>query len=94
VPNTSFDEQSRPSLARGARLQTDPTNGEPILLFPEGVLHLSESAQAIVSLCNGERKIAEIIDALATEYEVERQTLHQDVLDALADLYQRKVVVF
>jgi coenzyme PQQ biosynthesis protein PqqD len=89
-----FDDQSRPSLARGVRLQTDATTGEPILLFPEGVLHLSATAHDILIRCTGERNVAEIISDLAGDYDVDRDTLRKDVLDCLLDLYERKLVVF
>lgn len=90
----AFDEQSRPGLARGVRLQMDAKTGEPVLLFPEGVLYLSETAKEIVSRCNGERTVSGIVSSLAEEYDVEQETLRQDVLDCLNDLYQRKLVLF
>jgi pyrroloquinoline quinone biosynthesis protein D len=86
-------EQSRPVLARGVRLQADPATGEPMLLFPEGVLFLSETAHDIVRRCDGSNSIAEVVAALAEEYQAESGTLRQDVLDCLDDLYQRKLVV-
>jgi len=89
-----IDDQSRPSLARGVRLQNDATTGEPILLFPEGVLHLSSSAHDIVTRCNGQATVLAIISALAAEYEVDSETLHRDVLDCLSDLHQRKLLMF
>ncbi|HZR16470.1 MAG TPA: pyrroloquinoline quinone biosynthesis peptide chaperone PqqD [Verrucomicrobiae bacterium] len=88
-----MNEQSRPALARGVRLQTEPATGEPMLLFPEGVLYLSETANEIVCRCDGSNSIAEILAALAEEYQAEPETLRQDVLDCLHDLYQRKLVV-
>lgn len=42
---STIDEQSHPALAAGVRMQMDATTGEPILLFPEGVLHLNATAQ-------------------------------------------------
>lgn len=88
-----LDEQSRPRLARGVRLHTDAKTGDPILLFPEGVLYLSETAQEILSRCDGTKTMADILLALAADYEVDPDTLRQDVLDCLSDLYQRKLVV-
>ena len=88
----AFDEQSRPALARGVRLHTDAKTGEPVLLFPEGVLHLSSTANDILTRCDGTQPVSAIISALGEEYDVEPQTLRQDVLDCLSDLYQRKLV--
>lgn len=87
-------EQSRPRLARGVRLQHDRRSGEPVLLFPEGVLFLSGTANAIVERCTGNHSVSNILESLAQEYEAAPETLRQDVLDCLSDLYQRKLVVF
>jgi coenzyme PQQ biosynthesis protein PqqD len=88
------DLQSRPTLARGVRLQTDASTGEPVLLFPEGVLHLNPTAHDIVSRCDGQRTTEAIIALLADEYEVASEMLRGDVLDCLSQLHQRKLVVF
>jgi len=90
----SFDDQRRLCLARGVRLQTDPANGEPILLFPEGVLYLSATANDIVRRCDGQSSALTIISSLADEYEVNPDTLRGDVLECLVELHQRKLVVF
>ena len=71
----TFDDRRRLGLARGVRLQTDPANGEPILLFPEGVLYLSASANDIVRRCDGQSSALTIISALAAEYDVSPETL-------------------
>jgi pyrroloquinoline quinone biosynthesis protein D len=82
---------ARPGLARGVRLQTDPKTGNSVLLFPEGVLELNETAQEILSRCDG-RTVGEIIQALAQEYEVDPQNLAADVRETLADLQRRKLI--
>ena len=88
------DLQSRPALARGVRLQMDASSGEPVLLFPEGVLHLNPTAHDIVSRCDGVRTTEAIVALLANEYEVDGETLRGDVLDCLGELRQRKLLVF
>ena len=82
---------AQPRLARGVRLQTDSKTGNSVLLFPEGVLELNETAQDIVSRCDG-RTISEIIQALAEEYNVDPQMLADDVRETLGDLQQRKLI--
>jgi coenzyme PQQ biosynthesis protein PqqD len=89
-----LDEQSRPALGRGVRLQTDAKTGEPMLLFPEGVTYLSETANAILARCDGHRNLASIISALSEEFDAPHETLRKDVLDCLLELYERKLVVF
>jgi coenzyme PQQ biosynthesis protein PqqD len=88
------DLQSRPALARGVRLQTDASTGDPVLLFPEGVLHLNPTAHDIVSRCDSQRTTEAIIALLAEEYEVASEMLKGDVLDCLHELHRRKLLVF
>lgn len=82
---------AQPRLARGVRLQTDSKTGNSVLLFPEGVLELNETAQEIVSRCDG-RTVGEIVQALADEYDADPQMLGADVRVTLADLQQRKLI--
>jgi pyrroloquinoline quinone biosynthesis protein D len=82
---------AQPTLARGVRLQTDSKTRNSVLLFPEGVLELNETAQDIVTRCDG-RTVGEIIQALAEEYEVDPETLAADVRETLADLQQHKLI--
>ena len=91
---SAIDEKSCPALATGVRMQTDATTGEPILLFPEGVMHLNSTAQEVVSRCDGKTSVEAIIAALAEEYDESADTLRGDVLECLGELQQRKLVVF
>jgi pyrroloquinoline quinone biosynthesis protein D len=88
----SMDEQSRPALARGVRVRNDPLTGEPVLLFPEGVLPLDATTHDIISRCTGETTIASIILSLADEYEVDHETVRSDVCECLEQLRQRMLV--
>ncbi len=84
-------DSAHPRLARGVRLQTDTTTGNSVLLFPEGLLELNETAQDILTRCDG-RTITEIVQALAEEYDVDPKMLAADVCETLADLQQRKLI--
>ena len=72
-------------------MQADATTGKSVLLFPEGVLELNETAREILTRCDGPT-VSEIIQALAEEYEVDPETLAADVRETLADLQQRKLI--
>jgi pyrroloquinoline quinone biosynthesis protein D len=72
-------------------LQTDPKTGNSVLLFPEGVLELNETAQEILTRCDG-RTVSEIIQALAEEYDVDSHMLAADVRETLANLQRRKLI--
>ena len=82
---------AQPRLARGVRLQIDSTTGKGVLLFPEGILELNETAQEILTRCDG-RTVSEIVQALAEEYDADLATLASDVRETLADLQQRKLI--
>src|SRR5690348_13302911 len=46
-------DDARPRLAPGVRLQIDRTTGKNVLLFPEGIVELNETAQEILNRCDG-----------------------------------------
>jgi pyrroloquinoline quinone biosynthesis protein D len=90
--NTSaITGSDQPRLARGVRLQTDPKTGNSVLLFPEGILELNETAEEIITRCDG-RTVSEITQALAEEYNVDLEMLAADVRETLADLQRRKLI--
>lgn len=74
---------SRPRLARKARLHTDRITGEILLLYPEHGLVLNPSAAAIVRLCDG-RPAGDIARALGAPL--------GDVLEFLIVLAERGLV--
>ena len=91
---SAIGEQQCVRLAPGVRLQTDPATGDEVLLYPEGILILNETAREIVTRCDGKTTIAEIVAALAAEYESSAAELGSDVGECLDDLRRRKLIVF
>ena len=89
-----IEPHGRPALAAGVRLQADPITGNPVLLFPEGILVLNETAKEVVSRCDGTRTAAEIATALAEEYDGAADDLLSDIKECLRDLEQRRLIVF
>lgn len=89
MPEIADDE--RPRLARGVRFQIDGTTGKGVLLFPEGILELNETAQEVLTRCDG-RPLGEIVRALVEEYEADPATLAADVRETLAELQRRNLV--
>ena len=90
---TTISDLARPSLAKGVRLQIDSTTGKNVLLYPEGIVELNETAHEILSRCDG-RALAEIVQALAKEYDADRTAIAADVHETLADLQWRKLIEF
>jgi hypothetical protein len=74
---------SRPQLARKARLRIDRLTGETLLLYPEHGLVLNPSAAAILRLCDG-RSIGDIAAELVAPL--------GDVLELLTALSERGLV--
>jgi pyrroloquinoline quinone biosynthesis protein D len=86
-----ISDTARPRFAKGVRLQVDPATGKSVLLFPEGVVELNETAHEILTRCNGQA-LSEIVQALAQEYDADQAALATDVRETLADLQQRKLI--
>lgn len=77
-----------PQLARGVRLRRD-LDGNPLLLVPEGILRLNDSAAATLALVDGRRSFDEIVGALCARFGVGRDEAARDV-DELFDRLARR----
>jgi coenzyme PQQ biosynthesis protein PqqD len=90
----AIDLTVRPSLVPHVRLKTDPMTGAPTLLFPEGLLILNDTAHEIVRRCDGHATVAEILHALADEFDVGNEILREDVLENLEQLRRKNLLFF
>ncbi|MBN7120100.1 pyrroloquinoline quinone biosynthesis peptide chaperone PqqD [Ectopseudomonas oleovorans] len=59
---------SVPSIRRGFRLQFEPAQGCHVLLYPEGMIKLNDSASEILQQVDGKRSVAEIIGNLQQRF--------------------------
>ncbi len=59
---------TRARLRRGYRLQWEPAQQAHVLLYPEGMVRLNESAAAILAACDG-RTLEAITTELADKYD-------------------------
>jgi coenzyme PQQ biosynthesis protein PqqD len=80
----------RPALRRGVRTGTDPLSDEMVLLFPEGVLLLNETAAAVIRCCDGRRSVSDIIRALTEVYD---NVAVADIVALLRDLVAQNLLV-
>lgn len=85
--------ESRFALAAGVRLQTDRITGDPLLLTSESVHILNTTGEEIVRRCDGQASVAEIVEALASEYEAEVEELRADILECLEGLRSRRLII-
>jgi pyrroloquinoline quinone biosynthesis protein D len=90
----SSDLSRRPLLASHVRLKIDPITGDPILLFPEGMLMLNSTAHEVVRRCDGRTSIDEIAEQLAEEFDAEKEALLLDLLQNIEELSQRNLLRF
>ena len=80
---------NRPRLARQVRTEWDPVRERQVLLQPEGVLVLNQTGAAILSLCDGERTVVEIVEELRGQY---NRVAGGEVRDFLARLVAKRLV--
>lgn len=80
----------RPQLRRGVRAGTDPLSGETVLLFPEGVLIMNETAAAVVRQCDGCHTVADVLQSIGEVYD---DVTVEDVLSLLQDLIAQGLLV-
>jgi pyrroloquinoline quinone biosynthesis protein D len=89
-----LDFNSKPTLAPHARLQVDAVSGEPVLLYPEGILVLNPTAQAVLERCDGVRTLGRLIAEFEREYDDDAGAIRRDVVEILIEFRQRQLVVF
>ncbi|MGH3962171.1 MAG: pyrroloquinoline quinone biosynthesis peptide chaperone PqqD [Pseudonocardiaceae bacterium] len=80
----------RPQLRRGVRAGTDPLSGETVLLFPEGVLIMNETAAAVVRQCDGRHSVADVLQSVGEVYD---DVAVEGVLSLLQDLIAQGLLV-
>lgn len=64
----SLDRQQVPSWRPGYRYQYEPAQQGHVLLYPEGMIKLNESAALIGGLIDGQRSVALIIAELSQQF--------------------------
>jgi len=64
----SFDRGMTPKWRPGYRFQYEPAKKGHVLLYPEGMIKLNESAALIGGLIDGQRDVAAIIAELQQQF--------------------------
>jgi pyrroloquinoline quinone biosynthesis protein D len=59
----------RVRLSPRMRLQWEKAQGAHVLLYPEGVVQLNESAAVILELCDGSRTADQVVGELAQRFD-------------------------
>ena len=68
--SAAVNEAAVPMVARGFRLQWEPAQEAHVLLYPEGMVKLNNSAAAIMTRCDGVRTVADIVADIERTYDV------------------------
>jgi pyrroloquinoline quinone biosynthesis protein D len=83
----------RPLITARARLKWDRREGRHLLLYPERGLALSETAAAILELCNGTRTLGDIAVEVARKYpDSDALTVQREVVTFLEELGRRGLI--
>ena len=86
-------DDARPTLSPKARLRVDKKTGQKVLLYPEKGLLLNPTGARILELCDGERTVASIVDALMGEHVgAVRDTIAGEVTTFLQRLHDAGLV--
>ncbi|MBN9007936.1 MAG: pyrroloquinoline quinone biosynthesis peptide chaperone PqqD [Rhizobiales bacterium] len=91
--NISVTEASRPILPRHAKLRFDETRQRWVILAPERVLAPDDIAVEVLQLCDGARRVNDMVDVLAVKYAADRMAIMTDVIAMLQDLADKGFLV-
>lgn len=64
----NLDRHDKPRLSRLFRLQWEDAQGAYVLLYPEGMVKLNQSAAEILKRCDGQRDVATIVGDLESAF--------------------------
>jgi pyrroloquinoline quinone biosynthesis protein D len=81
-----LDGESRPYLPAYLKLRHDAGRGRWVLLAPERILTPDQTAVAVLQLCNGKTRVAEIAETLAKDYAAPIEVIRNDVIELLQGL--------
>jgi pyrroloquinoline quinone biosynthesis protein D len=76
-----------PKLSRLFRLQWEPAQDAYVLLYPEGMVKLNQSAAEILKRCDGRNAVAAIVADLEQTFAA--SNLNNEVQDFLKEAYGR-----
>ncbi len=87
------DDNTRPRLAPHRQLRFDRVRENWTIQAPERAFLLDDVAHAIVSRCDGEKTVAEIVDELCLSFaETPRETIAADVVKLVQDFADKGVM--
>ncbi|WP_213989679.1 pyrroloquinoline quinone biosynthesis peptide chaperone PqqD [Sodalis sp. dw_96] len=88
-----LNHSQTPMFRRGFRLQWEEKQNSHVILYPEGMAKLNDSAAAILQLVDGKRTLGEIIADLCARFP-QASELDDDVSQFFIQAYQQKWIIF
>ena len=88
-----IDTQHTPTFRRGYRMQWEATQDCHVVLYPEGMAKLNETAAAILDLVDGKRTLADIIQTLNERFP-DAGGVDDDVKAFFAQAREHKWIIF
>ena len=79
-------------VASGLRLQFEEAQDSWVLLYPEGMVKLNQSAAEILQRCDGKRDLADVIALLEKDFE--QTGLQEDVMSFIEIAREQKWIHF
>ncbi|HCR2980613.1 TPA: pyrroloquinoline quinone biosynthesis peptide chaperone PqqD [Serratia marcescens] len=89
----TLNPEHTPVFRRGYRLQWEPVQNSHVILYPEGMAKLNDSAAAILQLVDGHTTLNGIIAQLNARFPG-AEGLSDDVLEFFQRAYEQKWVTF
>ncbi|WP_445403962.1 pyrroloquinoline quinone biosynthesis peptide chaperone PqqD [Acinetobacter vivianii] len=80
MTNAEFDLNLIPTWRQGYRFQFEPAQNAFVILYPEGMIKLNDSAGAIGQHINGQQNVADIVALLKQQFG-DIAEIEQDVVD-------------
>jgi pyrroloquinoline quinone biosynthesis protein D len=77
----------KPKLSRLFRFQWEETQGNYVLLYPEGMVRLNQSAAEILKRCDGEHDVGQLVRELEQSFST--SGLEDDVKSFLSTATER-----
>ena len=79
-----------PILAPKARVKWDPVRQKHLLLFPEGLLVLNQTAHEVITMCDGKHEVITMVNSLGDKYKTH---VDADIRELLSKLVEKRLLL-
>lgn len=76
----NFDLNLKPTWLQGYRFQFEPAQKSHVILYPEGMITLNESAAAIAQYIDGQSTVKTIVELIKQKFG-NHEAIEQDVIE-------------